>query len=218
MALTSTQALDQIRQFLNEPVSVFWTDGELAAWLAEGCRDFSSKSLMVEETLDITLVAGQIRYTAVDNAALSKMIEPYACLYNDGTGSYKGILKVHPRLIGNESVNSPGDPRYYALHHSTLWIWPAPTAPMVAAGAALKILYSQVTDNIEDIHYEYQHLPMLYAKAMAKYKDQKFSEGNALMTLYMSSTSFERQDKHAREEDTLDMFKVKKSGGQQGAQ
>lgn len=215
--LTAAQALHQVRDFLNEPNAVFWTDTEIVAWLAEGCRDFSSKSLMVEDALTLTLVAGQVEYTSSDDAAMTTMIEPYTCLYNDGSNNWKGIMKMHPRMIGNESVNAAGAPRYYALHHNSLWIWPAPTAAMVTAGAYLRVLYSAVTDDIEDIHEEYQHIPLLYTKAMCKYKDQKFAEGNALMTIYLSAASFERQDKHAREEDTLDMFKIKAKGGQQGA-
>lgn len=218
MSLTLSDSISQIRGFLNEATSLFWTDGEITYWIQEGCRDFSSKSLMVEGTLDITLVAGQILYTSADVAAIATVLEAYTCLYNDGSNNWKGIIKIHPRMLGNEATNAAGDTKYYALHDSSIWIWPAPTAAMVTASAYLRLLYSKTTNDITAVHDEYQHLPLLYAKAMAKYKDQKFSEGNALMTLYMSSTAFERQDKHAREEDTLDMFKIKKAGGQQGAQ
>lgn len=217
MAIDITEAVLRVRSFLNEPISVFWSDAELTDWVAEGCLDFSSKSLLIEDSLIIPLVAGQIVYTSADVAAIASLLEPYSCLYNDGLNNWKGIIKMHPRMIGNESVNTPGDPRYYALHHSSIYLWPVPTAAMVAAGAAITILYAKSTEDIADIHDEYQHIPLWYAKAKAKYKDQKFAEANALMTLYMSAASFERQDKHGREEDSLDMFKIKAKGGQQGA-
>jgi hypothetical protein len=218
MAIDITEAILQVRNFLNEPISVFWSDSELEDWIKEGCLDFSCKSLLVEAILTLPLVAGQIVYTSGDVAAIASILEPYACLYNDGLNNWKGIIKMHPRMIGNESVNTAGDPRYYALHHSSIYVWPAPTAAMVAASAYLSILHAKLTDSIVDIHDEYQRIPLLYAKAKAKYKDQKFAEANTLMTLYMSATSFERQDKHGREEDSLDMFKIKAKGGQQGAQ
>jgi hypothetical protein len=217
MAIDITEAILRVRSFLNEPISVFWSDAELLDWITEGCLDFSSKSLLIEDSLTLPLVAGQIIYTSADVAAIASILEPYACLYNDGLNNWKGIIKMHPRMIGNESVNTPGDPRYYALHHSSIYVWPAPTAAMVVAGAYLNILHAKLTDDIADIHDEYQHIPLLYAKAKAKYKDQKFAEANTLMTLYMSAASFERQDKHGREEDSLDMFKIKAKGGQQGA-
>jgi hypothetical protein len=217
MALTLTTARSQVRNLLNEQNAVFWTDPEIEDWIKEGCVDFSSKSLLVESSLTITLVAGQITYTSVDNSGIATVLESYSCLYNDGVGNWKGIIKIHPRMIGNESVNTAGEPRYYALHDNTIWLWPAPTASMVTAGAYLKLLYAGVTDDIATINYEFQHMPIMYAAAKCKYKDQKFAEGNALMTTYLGSASFERQDKHGREEDSLDMFKIKAKGGQQGA-
>lgn len=217
MALTLATARGQVRNFLNEANAVFWTDTEIDDWIKEGCVDFSSKSLLVESSLTITLVAGQITYTSADTAAIANILESYSCLYNDGLNNWKGIIKMHPRMIGNESVNTSGDPRYYALHDNTIWIWPAPTAAMVTAGATLKLLYATVTDDITAINYEFQHMPVIYAMAKCKYKDQKFAEGNSLMTTYLGSASFERQDKHGREEDSLDMFKIKAKGGQQGA-
>jgi hypothetical protein len=217
MALTLATARGQVRNFLNEQNAVFWTDTEIDDWIKEGCVDFSSKSLLVESSLTITLVAGQITYTSADTAAIANVLESYSCLYNDGVGNWKGIIKMHPRMIGNESVNTAGEPRYYALHDNTIWLWPAPTAAMVTAGAYLKLLCAVATDAIADINYEFQHMPVTYSMAKCKYKDQKFAEGNALMTMYHGSASFERQDKHGREEDSLDMFKIKARGGQQGA-
>jgi hypothetical protein len=218
MSLTLLNAIQRVRDILNESVSVFWTDTEITNWIQEGCRDWSTKSLMVEDTVTIPLVANQIDYDSGDVAAIGAMLEPYACFYNDGLNNWKGIIKINPRVIGNEATNTPGDPKMYALHNKTIWVWPPPTSAMVTAGAYLRVLHSKTTDDITLIQDEHQHIPIIYAQAKAKYKDQKFAEGNALMTIYLSSTSFERQDKHAREEDTLDMFKIKPRGGQQGAQ
>jgi hypothetical protein len=211
MSIDITEAILQVRQFLNEPLPVFWSDEELLDWIKEGCTDFSSKSLMVETNMTVTLIENQIKYT------VTGVLEPYACLYNDGYNNWKGVMKVHPRVIGNESVNTAGDTRYYSLFHNSLYVWPPPSQTVVAAGAYLDLFCSVRTNDIADIHDEYQHIPLLYAKAQAKYKDQKFAEANTLMTVYMSAASFERQDKHAREEDSLDMFKIKAKGGQQGA-
>lgn len=144
-------------------------------------------------------------------------MEPYACLYNDGLNNWKGIVRVHPRVIGNESANVAGDPRMYCMHNHSVWIWPAPTSAMVTAAAYIYLLHSKTTDDITVLKDEYQHIPIIYAAAKCKYKDQKFSEGNALMTLYMSNANFERQDKYDRGEDSLDMFKIKPKGTPQGA-
>jgi hypothetical protein len=73
------------------------------------------------------------------------------------------------------------------------------------------------TDNIVSLKDEYQQIPIWYAKAMALYKDRRHQEGSSYMTLFMSSSNFEREDKHGREQDTLDMFKIKPKGGERGA-
>lgn len=217
MALTLNQAIAQVRDSLNEDTEVFWSDAEITQWIQEGCRDFSSKSLMVEADGTVTLVANQIVYSSVDAAFLGDLLEPYAILYNDGSANYKGIIKGHPRMIGNEATNTAGATKYYSIHNRKLYIWPKPTAAMVAAGATLSVLYAKETDDITVLNDEYQHFPILYAKAMCLYKDRRYMEGNSMMSLYSSYTNFERQDKHGREQETLDMFKVKPRGGERGA-
>jgi hypothetical protein len=78
MAIDITEAILQVRNFLNEPISVFWSDSELEDWIKEGCLDFSCKSLLVEAILTLPLVAGQIVYTSGDVAAIASILEPYA--------------------------------------------------------------------------------------------------------------------------------------------
>ena len=161
MALSLANAISDIRSFLNEDTEVFWSDAEITLWIKEGCRDFSTKSLMIESSGDIALVANQMVYSSADESFIGDLLEPYAALYNDGSNNWKGILKAHPIMIGNESVNAPGETRYYSLHGRKIYIWPAPTAAMVAAGAYITILYAKETDDITAIADEYQHIPMM---------------------------------------------------------
>jgi hypothetical protein len=114
--------------------------------------------------------------------------------------------------VGNEATNAPGKTKYYALHHRKIYVWPVATAAMAAAGAYIHLLFAKETDDITAVSDEYQHIPLLYAKAKAKYKDQKFAEGNALMSMYVAYSNFERQDKHSREQESLDMFKIQGRG------
>lgn len=217
MSLTLSTATTQVRDILNEDTSVFWSDTEIQQWIQEGVMDFSSKSLMIEAEGTITLAASKLSYSSSDAAFLSSIIEPYAALYTDSTGLYKGLIKVHQRMIGNEATNTTGAPKYYALHNHKIYIWPKTSATVVAASGSILLLYAKATNDITLVPDEYQHIPLFYAAARCKYKDQKFAEGNAFMSIYSAGTNFERSDKHAREEDTLDMFKVKPKGGQRGS-
>jgi len=217
MSLTLSDAITQVRGVLNEATASFWTDAEITYWIQEGCRDFSSKTLMVEAEDDITLVAGQLSYDSTDEPFIATVIEPYAAIYYTNAGDYKGILKTHPRKLGNLHKFTAGTPLFYTLHNRKIYVWPLTTATEVAAGAKINLLYSKVTDDVTEITDEYQHIPIIYAMARAKMKDQKFAEASALMSQYVMVVNFERADKHGREEDTFDMFKTKPGGGEAGA-
>lgn len=217
MSLTLSDGITQVRGLLNEATAAFWTDAEITYWIQEGVRDFSSKTLMVEGDDTITLVENQLSYSSSDEAFIGDIIEPYAAIYQDGTGNYKGIIKMHPRKLGNVLKGTAGSPLYYCFHNRKVYVWPLSTAAMVVAGATILMLYAKETDDITAISDEYQQLPLQYAAAKCKQKDQKFAEAQALMSEYRAVTDFERKDKHAREEDTYDMFKLKGSGGERRA-
>lgn len=214
MAHTLATSITEVRNILNEKNAVFWTDTEISDWIKEGTRIFSSKTLMVEDTQDIDpLVANQLSYSSSDETWLGDMIEPYACIYYDGTSRYKGLMKIHPRQIGNLALGTAGPPKYYCMHDRKLYIFPMTSAAVVAAGGKITMLYSKETEDIADITDEYYHLPILYASARAKQKDQKYAEANSLFAQFYQEVNFERQDKHAREVDSLDKFRVPVQGG-----
>jgi hypothetical protein len=217
MALTLATATTEVRDALNEDTVVFWTDAQIQKWIKEGCRIFSSKTLMVEASGDITLVANQLSYSSSDESFISTVIEPYAAIYANQSNKYKGLIKSNPRKLGNVATFTAGDPKYYCIHNRKVYIWPLTTAAIVTAGGLVTLLYAKYTEDIADIADDYQHLAVIYAVAKCKQKDQKFGEANALMAQFYAEVDFERRDKHAREEDTLDMFKTKARGGQRGA-
>jgi len=217
MALTLTTATTEVRDALNEVTAVFWTDIQIQAWIKEGCRIFSSKTLMVEAEDDITLVANQLSYSSSDHSWIGTCIEPYAAIYNDSGTTYKGLLKSNPRKLGNVATFTAGVPKYYSLHNRKIYVWPLTTAALVTGGSIISVLYAKYTEDIADLPDDYQHLPVIYSVAKCKQKDQKFAEATALFGQYYAELDFERSDKHAREEDTLDMFKTKARGGQRSA-
>jgi hypothetical protein len=220
MALTLINAVEEIRDFVNEDTAAFFTDAEIQRWVQEGCRIFSAKSLLVEDTQDLDpLIASQLSYSSSDETWIGDCLEIYAAIhYNGTTGKYKGLRKEHPRQIGNSANFTAGVPKAYTQHNRRIYITPLTTAARVTAGDKITFLYAKETDDITAIQDEYQHLPIIYACAKCKQKDQKFAEASSLLSQFYQELSFERRDKHGREEDTIDMFKTKKSGGQQGAQ
>ena len=218
MAITLADAITQVRGILNEASPQFWLDAEITYWLQEGTKIVTSKTLMLEAEDDISpLIANQLAYTSSDETWLGDLIEPYAAVYNDGANKYKGLIKVHPRQLGNVATFTSGVPKYYSLHNRNIYIWPLASAAVVAAGAKVTILYAKESDDITDLTDEYQHLPIYYAAAKAKQKDQKFAESTSLMTQFYNDLNFEREDKHVREVDSIDSFRIPKRGGRPGA-
>jgi hypothetical protein len=214
MALTLADAITEVRDNLNEATAVFWSDAQITKWIKEGTRIFSSKTLMVEDMQDLDpLVADQLSYSSSDETWIGDMMEVYAALYNDGSTGYKGLIKVHPRQLGNLATRTSGPTKYYCQHNRRIYLWPLPNATVVAAGAKIQFLFAKETDDITTLTDEYQHLPIIYATAKAKQRDQKFAEAVALLSQFYQEVAFERSDKHAREVDSLDKFKIPARGG-----
>lgn len=214
MALTLANGVTQVRSNVNEAIAGYWSDTEIETWIKEGTRNFSTKSLMCEATGTIApMITSTLFYDSGDETFLADILELYTVLYFNGTATYKGLVKIHPRQIGNLALSTAGPPKYYCLYNRNLYIMPMVSATEVAAGATLSVLYAKETDDITALADEFQHLPILYATAKCYQKDEKWGAASALMSQFFQESSFERTDKHARETDSLDKFKIPTQGG-----
>lgn len=217
MSLTLANAITQVRYVLNEASPAFWSDAEITVWIQEGVEIIASKTLMAEaEDVISPLIASQLSYSSSDETWIGDLIEPYAAIYFDGTSAYKGLIKVHPRQIGNVATFTAGPPKYYTLHNRKLYFWPLATSVEVDAGATITLLYSTETDDITVLKDEFQHLAILYATGKAKQKDQKFAEASSMFTQFYNEVNFERSDKHVRETDSVESFRIPRRGGKGG--
>lgn len=209
MSLSLANAITEVRYVLNESTAAFWSDAEITAWIKEGTRIFASKSLLVENTNIVDpMIVSTPYYDSADESFLGSVMEIYSVIYFDGTSTYKGLIKIHPKQIGNVALSTAGPPKYYCLFNRNLYIFPLASAAVAAAGT-LEILGSIETDDITIIQDEYQHLPIMYAIAKAKQKDEKFGDAATLLSQFFQEISFERQDKHSREVDLLEDFRIK---------
>lgn len=213
MALSLANCITEVRYLLNETTAVFWTDAEITRWIAEATMIISSKGLLYETTVDLSLVADQLKYTATDIIEVS---HAYYTNTAGGAGNYKGLIKISPMKIGNLATKAAGIPKYYCQWGREIYIWPLPTATVVAAGGIVTCLCSKETDDVTDLNDEYQHLAITYATARGKQKDHKFQQATSLFAQFYSDLAFEREDKINREESVLTDFKVKKGEVQGG--
>lgn len=212
MAYTLATATTQVRNLLNEDDAVFWSDSEIQEWIKEGCLLFSSATLLVEDTQDITLVANQLKYTSSDESWIANCLEIYSAYYDDQSNNYAGLVKAHPRQLGHVATFTAGDPKYIMLHKRQVYIWPLTTSAIVTAGGVVTCLYAKTTNDITAIQDEFQLLPIMFAQARAMEKDRRFGEANQLFQQFYTMINFERADKHARETDSMDRFLIPMSG------
>lgn len=196
MALTLSESVADVRQSLNEPNAVFWLDSEIEDWIKEGTRIVASKTRSVEADDTITLVADQLVYTSADESWAGDCLAVYAAIYDNGSNKYKGLQFFSPKQLGNVHTFTAGDPRYYAFHNRSFYIWPMSTA--TEATRTISVLYAKESDDYTELPDEYQHLPIMWATAKAYEKDLKFAQSSALKTNFYSDIQFERVDKITR--------------------
>jgi len=185
--------LTEVRNILGEPSAVFWSDNEINEWIDQAAVDISSKAMCVEASGTLTLASGTLEYTEPTDC-----IKVYAVLVSN-----RGLLKIHPRQLGNATETSSGTPNYFYHFNGKIGVYPVPSA----AGSAT-VLYSKETDDITDVPDEYQPYAILFAAAKAKIKDQKFDQANTLMVQYLNSLIFHRQDLYERGVDSKDMLRI----------
>lgn len=217
MSISLANAITEVRSVLNEASPAFWTDAEITTWIKEGTRIVASKTLMAEDDQVIDpLVANQLSYTSSDETWIGDIIEPYAAIYNDGSNKHKGLIKVHPRQLGNVATFTAGAPKYYALHNRQLFFWPLCSAAIAGTGT-IRVLFAKETDDITALNDEFQHMCVQFAIGRAKQKDHKFAEANSIFQQFYSDVNFERADKHVRETDSVESFRIPRRGGGEGA-
>ena len=215
MALSLANVILDVRYRLNEATAAFWTDAQITSWIQEGTRVVSSKGLLYETEVALTLVADQLSYTSTD---VLEIVHAYYTNAAGGAGNFKGLIKISPMKIGNLATSSAGIPKYYALWNRKTYIWPLPTAAVVTATGKVNLMCCKETDDITALADEYQHLAVVYAAACAKQKDEKFQEATNLFAQFYSDLAFEREDKINREEDAFGDFQIRGSSAPTGGQ
>lgn len=209
---SAAEALTQVRALIGEASAGFWTDEELNNWVIEGSVDISVKTLCFEHRNSITLVASQLEYTdfisAPTTAGIAQAIKIYSCIYDDESNVYRGLQKIHPRQINHLSQNTAGPSYYYYHFAGSIGIWPLPTATEAALTDPILVYCSLVADAITDLPDHYQQFAIIYAAAMAKFKERKNAEAMSLYAKYINSMNFHRADIYERGVDAKSDFQT----------
>lgn len=209
---SAVEARTQVRALIGEPTAKFWTDEEINNWVIEASADISTKTLCYEHRNSVTLVASQLEYvnfiSAPTTNGIAQVVKIYGCIYDDESNVYRGLQKIHPRMINHMPHNTAGPSYYYYHFAGKIGIWPLPTATEAALTDPILVYCSLVADAITDLPDHYQQFAIIYAAAMARFKERKNLEGMALYTQYINSMNFHRADIYERGVDAKSDFQM----------
>ena len=198
---SAAEALIQVRALINETTPRFWTDEELNNWVIEGSVDISVKTLCYEVKDSIALLEDQLEYTAfvtLGAGKIAEVIKVYACIYDDESNVYRGLEKIHPRQIQHLPQSTAGPSYYYYHFGGKIGIFPIPTATEALLTDPVLVYCSMVAGAITNLPDHYQQFAVIYAAAMARFKERKNAEAMALYTKYINSMNFHRADIYER--------------------
>lgn len=205
----AAEALTQVRALIGEPTAGFWSDEEIDNWVIEGSVDIRTKTLCQEHKNTFTLVEDQLEYVdfvaAPTTDGIAQVLKVYSCIADDEQTPpvFRGLQRIHPRMINHMPHNTKGAPYYYYHFAKKIGIWPLPDSTWAAYTDPIlvycSIMYIPTADEaIADIPDHYQQFAILYAAAMARFKERKNVEAMALYTKYINSLNFHRADLYER--------------------
>ena len=209
MAYTLTTATTAVRNVLNEATANFWSDTQIQSWIKDGCVDLSGKGMVYLNNESITLAATTLYYTSTEEAWIANAARIFSAYYDDGSNGYNGVLKIDPSQIGHMPQATAGAPEYFALSGKRVYVWPLTSATIVSAGGTLNFEVAEITDDIANLEFEYQHLVINYAIAYALARDKHFQDANMFFSVYRTGLEFERKDKVERERGSYAEFKTR---------
>lgn len=120
--------------------------------------------------------------------------------------NYKGLSRIHPRLIHHVMHNETGEPKHYYHHHSKIGFWPLPDDAY-----AVTAYTSKVTDDITDLPTELRLLAIPYCLAMARLSEGWEDDFEQFIGMYLNSLMPYRPERgqyKLNAVDSRDMFKI----------
>lgn len=202
--LSTTEAEQEVRSLLNEVTASFWTSEQILNFVSQATMDVSAKlhCYQARDTTSVTLVANTFEYNQP-----SGCLKVLAAMYKASSTSYKGLVRIHPMMVGNLNQETTGEPIYF--YHGVggkVGIWPLPTSS--EAAKTVELIISKHTSDITNIPDQYQNLVIWLATALALLKDKKFGASAHYYSMYLNSATFHRADIIEYMVDAADMMKI----------
>lgn len=185
----ASEMISQAQYDYNETGTGFITSDEWLQWLNDGVVDIALKTLSVQDTESVSLVANTVEY-----ALSSDFIKVVAVQYINASGVRRGLKPGHPERVSN--IEDRGEPDEFYEFADYVGIYP----PLSSATTETARVYiaerpaAIATTGTIPTPAIYDNLLKTYMLAKAAFKDRRYSAYAGLMNAYNGESAGSRQD------------------------
>jgi hypothetical protein len=205
---TKALLLAEVRELLNEPVSMLWLDSELNDMIDWAARTMSGITLCTQATEVIETLEDVYAYPLAN-----QYIKVESVIYSDTTGLQRlDIRNFGHGAAGGTATNQT--PKWYYVFGNTLHLWPTPKGTYV--GNNIDVYGYRVAEDYEhgstvyDVPDRLQGKLIDFVLATAYVKAGKYSLTRKYMQRFLQSAIIDRKDIHENRVavDSLDRFLI----------
>ena len=214
----------EVRNLINEPSALFYTDAEIYAWTDYAAREIALNTLCCEKFLTITSTNAAYIYPFYSSGPglgiteTAKNIIHIESVMNNGTSAAYtdtyGLQKFHPRLISHLKPNtSSTTPLYWSVAQKSLFLWPPTNGTAISLDVLyyeLPIAYADSTTSPTSYYLpEYmEEYVIWYALAKCYEKAGRPSQAQQYLSIFNSFIELHKTDRFIKHIDSHDMMKL----------
>lgn len=188
-----------VRDLLNEPVAVFWSDDEIDRYIQLSCVELSRHSIGVEQRELFPLTGG--REYLIGSYQLLRI---YAMVFspsgNIDDPENEALIRIHPMMIRHTNVDDT--PKQYYRFGNMVGIYPD-------TGVGFVYMYfSHAVDHPSRIPNNIQTLVIYHTMFLCRLKERKNQEAAMYFAYYVNALRQYRADIWERVPDSKDKFQI----------
>lgn len=179
---TIAEYTTDVRDRLDEASVKQWTDTEIARWINDGLADIAQKTGYLEDTQDITTLAGTANYALHDNFLNVKRVTYFSTATNEKKLypiTFWEVDKTYPHIA------SSGDPDYYYLWKNQIWFYPKPATADKTIRVYMFKWESISGTTKSNLWKQFKNLPVLYALMVCKQKEEEYIQSQMYEGKYL---------------------------------
>ena len=182
--LVANSIRDGARRLLNEITPSFWLATDITDWVSQAAYDISTRTLCVEDTDSVTIVANIQNYTPTKTFLRIQNV-----YYINGGIS---LRRITPIMQGYQTAKPSGPPELYYDFAMQLWIVPKPT--LAEQGGIMTLFLAVESGDITKIPTRYYFPAVLFVTMSALIKERQYTKALQLYNLYMASITVDVQN------------------------